>query len=177
MEKRECRYCLSQGTLDQFITPCSCQGSMKFVHQQCLSDWIKNSNKTIQETIKDRQKMYSFTCEICKHEMRYTKTFKNNFFISMTKLFKSIFSNLRTTCLLGIHSFVMYFIFKRFTMILIGLPKLFMKRRKPSFWMNLFHNFTVCFSIMLAIDDIFKFYKNIYIRKRKCVIRFLTKAD
>jgi len=150
---------------------------MKYVHQQCLSDWIKNCNKTIQETTKGGQKFYSLTCEICKYQMRYTKTYKNNVFVSMMKLLKSIFCNFKSTFLLGTHSLVMYFICKRFTMIINDLPMLFAKRRKPSFWMNLFHNFTVCFSIIMAIDDIFKFYRNMYIHKRKCFVKFLTKAD
>lgn len=150
---------------------------MKFVHQECLSDWIKNCNKTITESSKGGQKFYSITCEICKYQMRYTKTYKNNILVSMTKLIKSIFSNVKSTFLLGIHSLVMYFICKRFTMIVNDLPKLFAKRRKPSFWMNLFHNVTVCFSIIMAIDDILKFYRNMYVQKRKCVIKFLTKAD
>lgn len=177
IEKKECRYCLSEGALNEFITPCLCEGTMKYVHQQCLEDWIKNCNKPIQESIKGGHKFFSIICEICKFQMRYTKTYKNNFFVSITKLLRSIFSNIKSTFLLGIHSVVIYFIFRRFSMIMNDIPKLFAKRARPSFWMNLFHNFTVCFSIIMAIDDIIRYYRNMYVQKRKCVVKFLSVSD
>lgn len=150
---------------------------MKYVHQACLEDWIKNCNKTIQETTKNNQIFYMITCEICKYQMKYTKSYKNNFFVSITKLIRSIFSSLKSTFLFGVHSVVLYFICKRFTLLLNELPRLLSKRRKPSFFMNLFHNITIFISIGMALDDIYNFYKQMYIRKRKCVVQFLQKSN
>lgn len=42
---RVCRICLDEEDLSHqesnpFITPCGCQGSMKFIHLNCVKEWI-----------------------------------------------------------------------------------------------------------------------------------------
>ena len=44
------------------IAPCLCDGSMKFVHQECLQKWIKSSDKEC--------------CELCKYEYKMTSKVK-----------------------------------------------------------------------------------------------------
>lgn len=50
-----CRICHCEGDEDSpLITPCRCTGSLHFVHQACLQQWIKSSDTRC--------------CELCKYE-------------------------------------------------------------------------------------------------------------
>uniref|UniRef100_A0A3B4CPV6 E3 ubiquitin-protein ligase MARCHF6 n=1 Tax=Pygocentrus nattereri TaxID=42514 RepID=A0A3B4CPV6_PYGNA len=54
-----CRVCRSEGTLDKpLYHPCVCTGSIKFIHQECLVQWLKHSRKEY--------------CELCKHRFAFT---------------------------------------------------------------------------------------------------------
>ena len=55
-EQSQCRICLESQDRDLLITPCKCNGSMKYVHEQCLKLWILSSNPDIN----------SSSCELCK---------------------------------------------------------------------------------------------------------------
>lgn len=49
-----CRICHSDAPVDDLIVPCNCTGSLKYVHQSCLQNWLKiNGSKS---------------CEICKED-------------------------------------------------------------------------------------------------------------
>ncbi|KAF2469360.1 uncharacterized protein BDR25DRAFT_304475 [Lindgomyces ingoldianus] len=57
-----CRICRGEGTTDEpLFYPCKCSGSIKFVHQECLMEWLSHS-----------QKKY---CELCKTPFRFTKLY------------------------------------------------------------------------------------------------------
>uniref|UniRef100_A0A4W5MT16 RING-type E3 ubiquitin transferase n=1 Tax=Hucho hucho TaxID=62062 RepID=A0A4W5MT16_9TELE len=50
-----CRICHCEGDDDSpLITPCNCTGSLRFVHQTCLQQWIKSSDTRC--------------CELCKYQ-------------------------------------------------------------------------------------------------------------
>ncbi|KAM6977295.1 E3 ubiquitin-protein ligase MARCHF6-like [Aplochiton taeniatus] len=54
-----CRVCRSEGTADKpLYHPCVCTGSIKFIHQECLVQWLKHSRKEY--------------CELCKHRFAFT---------------------------------------------------------------------------------------------------------
>lgn len=57
-----CRICRGEGTDElPLFYPCKCSGSIKFVHQDCLMEWLSHS-----------QKKY---CELCKTPFRFTKLY------------------------------------------------------------------------------------------------------
>lgn len=57
-----CRICRGEGTTAQpLYYPCKCSGSIKYVHQECLMEWLSHS-----------QKKY---CELCKTSFRFTKLY------------------------------------------------------------------------------------------------------
>ncbi|KAF8455309.1 hypothetical protein BGX38DRAFT_1267228 [Terfezia claveryi] len=61
-EPDHCRICRSEGTVEeQLFHPCKCSGSIKFVHQDCLMEWLQHS-----------QKKY---CELCKTPFQFTKLY------------------------------------------------------------------------------------------------------
>ena len=60
-----CRICRGEGSEEeQLFYPCKCSGSIKYVHQGCLVEWLSHS-----------QKKY---CELCKTPFRFTKLYDPN---------------------------------------------------------------------------------------------------
>lgn len=63
-----CRICLSEAFEDddRLISPCSCIGSLKYIHYRCLKEWL-NQKVTIREgdgyTHVSWEKL---ECELCK---------------------------------------------------------------------------------------------------------------
>jgi E3 ubiquitin-protein ligase MARCH6 len=57
-----CRICRGEGTLEEpLFYPCKCSGSIKYVHQDCLMEWLSHSQKK--------------HCELCKTPFRFTKLY------------------------------------------------------------------------------------------------------
>ncbi|KAL8998657.1 MAG: hypothetical protein Q9169_002317 [Polycauliona sp. 2 TL-2023] len=61
-EADACRICRSGAAKDEpLFHPCRCSGSIKFVHQQCLMEWLTHAQKK--------------HCELCKTPFRFTKLY------------------------------------------------------------------------------------------------------
>ncbi|KAI1151571.1 hypothetical protein F4825DRAFT_352670 [Nemania diffusa] len=57
-----CRICRGEATDDEpLFFPCKCSGSIKYVHQDCLMEWLSHSQKK--------------HCELCKTAFRFTKLY------------------------------------------------------------------------------------------------------
>jgi hypothetical protein len=182
LTKKECRYCLSDDKTEKLIDPCHCEGTMKYVHQECLEDWIKNGNRHVKEIInpKNNMKIYLTICEICKYQMKYTKIYKNSIFQSIFKLMRTIFGNYKNCFILLFHSVITYFLIKRLKLFLHEFLSTFKKNFNifnPSIWINFTHNLTVLTSILIAINDIYMFYSKLLMQKRKCLINFLPRSE
>ncbi|XP_012505471.1 PREDICTED: E3 ubiquitin-protein ligase MARCH6 [Propithecus coquereli] len=77
-EEDICRVCRSEGTPEKpLYHPCVCTGSIKFIHQECLVQWLKHSRKEY--------------CELCKHRFAFTPS---KFFRSFHCIFLVITSQL-----------------------------------------------------------------------------------
>ncbi|CAI7638206.1 unnamed protein product [Penicillium glandicola] len=60
-----CRICHGEATEEEpLFYPCKCSGSIKFVHQICLVEWLSHSQKK--------------HCELCKTPFRFTKLYDPN---------------------------------------------------------------------------------------------------
>ncbi|KAI2617211.1 hypothetical protein GGS26DRAFT_603262 [Hypomontagnella submonticulosa] len=82
-----CRICRGEGTADEpLFYPCKCSGSIKYVHQDCLMEWLSHSQKK--------------HCELCKTPFRFTKLYAPDmpkrlpFHIFVTHMAKYLFRNL-----------------------------------------------------------------------------------
>ncbi|XP_028644905.1 E3 ubiquitin-protein ligase MARCH1 isoform X3 [Grammomys surdaster] len=81
-----CRICHCEGDEESpLITPCRCTGTLRFVHQSCLHQWIKSSDTRC--------------CELCKYD-----------FIMETKL-KPLRKELITSCVRASASFLVPILF------------------------------------------------------------------
>ncbi|KAL2194713.1 hypothetical protein P885DRAFT_80023 [Corynascus similis CBS 632.67] len=60
-----CRICRGEGSTEEpLFFPCKCSGSIKYVHQDCLMEWLSHSQKK--------------HCELCKTSFRFTKLYDPN---------------------------------------------------------------------------------------------------
>lgn len=64
---KTCRICLLEGPADDdpLITPCSCKGSIRYVHLSCLRTWIKG-RLNLQDNPKGSYFYKQLSCELCK---------------------------------------------------------------------------------------------------------------
>jgi E3 ubiquitin-protein ligase DOA10 len=64
-EEKFCRVCRCEGTPDQpLFHPCKCRGSIKYIHQDCLTYWLDHSNKD--------------TCDICHSKFNFKIIYNEN---------------------------------------------------------------------------------------------------
>ncbi|RMZ81668.1 hypothetical protein DV737_g2379, partial [Chaetothyriales sp. CBS 132003] len=60
-----CRICRGEASPDQpLFYPCKCSGSIRYVHQDCLMEWLAHSKKK--------------HCELCKTPFRFTKLYNQS---------------------------------------------------------------------------------------------------
>lgn len=62
-----CRICRGEATTNQpLIHPCRCRGSIKYIHQECLMEWILHSNQNVK------------LCDICNTPYRFRTVYDPN---------------------------------------------------------------------------------------------------
>lgn len=63
-----CRICLSDEETEEnpFISPCKCDGSVKFVHIRCLQEWMRSKSEVKTKGCITRCIMNQLKCELCK---------------------------------------------------------------------------------------------------------------
>lgn len=70
MSKNEiiCRICFTEGgeVDNPLITPCSCSGTMKYIHLQCLQQWLKTKLHTKVSGNSVSILWKTLECELCK---------------------------------------------------------------------------------------------------------------
>jgi E3 ubiquitin-protein ligase MARCH6 len=67
MEEDTCRICRGEATESSpLFYPCKCRGSIKYIHQDCLEEWLKHSNKK------------EASCDICHQRYKFTTVFQDN---------------------------------------------------------------------------------------------------
>ncbi|KIK61982.1 hypothetical protein GYMLUDRAFT_198796 [Collybiopsis luxurians FD-317 M1] len=61
-EQDTCRICSAPAEPDQpLFHPCKCSGTIRYIHQDCLTTWLAHSKKK--------------TCDVCKHQYSFTKVY------------------------------------------------------------------------------------------------------
>lgn len=64
-EQDTCRICSAPAEQDQpLFHPCKCSGTIRYIHQDCLTTWLAHSRKK--------------TCDVCKHPYAFTKVYDPN---------------------------------------------------------------------------------------------------
>ncbi|KIL65587.1 hypothetical protein M378DRAFT_518862 [Amanita muscaria Koide BX008] len=64
-EEDTCRICSTPGTDEQpLFHPCKCSGTIRYIHQDCLTTWLAHSKKR--------------KCDLCNHPFSFTKVYAPN---------------------------------------------------------------------------------------------------
>lgn len=65
--ENNCRICRGEGTPSQpLLHPCKCRGSIRYIHQDCLLEWLKHSNKSTEQ------------CDICNTPYKFRTIYDEN---------------------------------------------------------------------------------------------------
>lgn len=199
----QCRYCLSDENEYEMIEPCNCQGSLKSVHQQCLTQWIKKSNKkfelvqlnkssldlasyqdnvhkssSINSNIQQEYPIYSIECEICKCRMKCYQVYQNTLINSFFNTLKFTFLDLRNLPYVIMHFAILYYMLNKCNSLFYYIYQIFTNFRPNTKLLMRFGNeFAVLCAVVWYINDILKFYKNIYWEQRNVVVKFLPNQN
>lgn len=66
-EEHSCRICRGEATRKQpLIHPCKCRGSIRYIHEDCLLEWLKHSSKSTKQ------------CDICNTQYRFKTIYDPN---------------------------------------------------------------------------------------------------
>lgn len=72
------------------ITPCKCKGTMKFIHIECLREWL-NSKRSFKENAAVKTYCWKvLECELCKLKFPDRICSENGKFIELISFDKSI---------------------------------------------------------------------------------------
>ncbi|KAI9062714.1 hypothetical protein FKP32DRAFT_1667072 [Trametes sanguinea] len=64
-EQDTCRICSAPAEPDQpLFHPCKCSGTIRYIHQDCLTEWLAHSKKK--------------TCDVCKYPYSFTKVYSKD---------------------------------------------------------------------------------------------------
>lgn len=177
----ECRYCLHECTEIEKIKPCKCEGSLKYVHPDCLKSWIKyKENIEVRQTIENNNTVTFFAakCEICKEEIKFFTGFENNIISSICSTAYEILSNYRNFPYLVMHMFLLYLFYHRVTLILYESLSVIKKRIKTRVFMKLGSELALVFSFSYVFNEfIVKFYSDIYYEKRSEKYHFINRLS
>lgn len=113
-----CRICRGEATDElPLFYPCKCSGSIKFVHQDCLMEWLSHS-----------QKKY---CELCKTPFRFTKLYDHQMPQTLPlPLF------LRQICLHGVQNIIRWIRYLMVSLVWLGwLPWSIRQVWRGLFWL------------------------------------------
>lgn len=114
-----CRICRGEAAPDEpLFYPCKCSGSIKYVHQDCLMEWLSHSQKK--------------HCELCKTPFRFTKLYAPDmpktvpFYIFISHITKYLFRNMLVWARAGLVLMVW----------LVWLPYLMRRVWSALFWLS-----------------------------------------
>lgn len=173
--KLECRYCLCEESKEKLIQPCNCEGSLKYVHNSCLGEWIKNSQKPYEIIYENETAYYTSLCEICKYKMKYQINFENNFFVSFIYTMKNTLFSIKSCFFLLLHSLVIFYFFNRLTFLVYHGIYVVSKNFKTKYLMRFVNEMAIFSTILWYTNDIVRYYGNLFFEQRKSLLVFLPK--
>ncbi|KAK9237104.1 hypothetical protein V1525DRAFT_443315 [Lipomyces kononenkoae] len=95
-----CRICRGEGTPEEpLYHPCKCSGSIKYVHQDCLMEWLQHSQR-------------KQSCELCKTPFKFTKLYSPDMpsHIPPLLFLSKIVSHIRTSIMLYLRLMLVCFV-------------------------------------------------------------------
>lgn len=108
-----CRICRGEGTLEiPLFHPCKCKGSIKYLHEPCLLEWIASRNLDISKPGS------TVNCDICHYPFQFKTTYIENMpdkiplHILITRSLSSYYANIKSG----------FIIFLAGVLLILGIP-------------------------------------------------------
>jgi E3 ubiquitin-protein ligase DOA10 len=145
MNEKICKYCLQSDNQESIISPCLCNGSIKYVHKKCLIEWIlqKIINSGTNNIYPGFSQTRDFRCELCLYRyniIEYEDT-RNNKTLYINIIFYIFLASLFHISL--------YILFGKIMSVDIFLNSLFFENNYS--WSSVFINGFIITHIMLAL--------------------------
>lgn len=100
-QEMHCRICLDNKHLEDFISPCKCSGTLKYVHRKCFLLWVRQRSRQDQQ----------FKCEICNTiYLDYPSQSGFLAYIGQCLNFREANRNTVAILVLVIHLYLLYFV-------------------------------------------------------------------
>jgi hypothetical protein len=160
---------------DKMITPCQCEGSMKYVHDFCLYDWIKNSNREVKTNNTHMGVFYVTTCEICHNSIRFQLVYRNSFARGLYKVTKNTLQSVRSFSLFTFVNISIYFIYFRIKLFSRELNDHYVNSYRDLDSTNTLHHFMFLIGLGTIVNDVIKYYRNLFHSKRKAKVKFIER--
>lgn len=172
--KQECRYCFIEDYKNNLIQPCKCLGSLNFVHEKCLTNWIKKSKKPLENNKEKGNEIYSSKCEICQYPMKFQINYENNYFISCIKTLFLILS-IKNFIFFILHLTIVCYFFKRLHFIIFQGISIFSEHFNTLYLIRYANEIGIFLTILFYTRDIFAYYKSIFSNQRKMIMKNISK--
>eukprot|EP00483_Globobulimina_turgida_P011756 UN11778 len=122
-EDKLCRYCLDGKNALNLISPCDCEGTSKYVHQECLAQWIKTKHASSLRIniIQHQSATRTLQCTECRgdYRIRISSVSWNTFF------YRLLFDNTNQKLLQKMGLQIAWILFQSTTLSLVS--KAFLK--------------------------------------------------
>lgn len=197
----QCRYCLSDelvGDSDKFVDPCNCQGSLRYVHQKCLYQWISKSGKQSDlvlvgssdssrlreenfenfdnfDNFENSANLYGIKCEICTYEMKCYQIYQLSIIASLLSTSKNFLFDFKKYPICLFHFSVLYFVYYQFQSIVLCIFEIFYIQIGRKILTDLIYDLSLLTLNIWFGGGIFKFYQNKFLEQRGTIFKFLPK--
>lgn len=137
----ECRICFNS-VREGLVSPCRCKGSIMFIHQTCLSKWLKEKYpKEVRGLLMShKNNATGIQCELCKYEFRL-----NSKYLKPSQILKKLQCSRQIYNVLINVPIIIFLIYKSSNLLhhlLLFLYSLTLKNNKPHDILSKFLHFT-----------------------------------
>ena len=171
-----CRFCFCSAPLNKLISPCVCEGSMKYVHSKCLERWMSAGFQRHVEQLGESN-FYVYPCEVCKAGIKFERRRSINFFKSLAKITRKCLFSFRHFIKFSFHCALLAFVCLRTDNTVRSIMLVFKQKAIFSTYLDLYHNLVVFISFYLLSSDIKKYYTRLILNSKTSELRFLNSIE
>ena len=171
----ECKYCFTEDHIKNLIQPCNCLGSLRFVHEKCLCEWIQKSKKNIELTYENDLAYYCSKCELCNFQMKFHINYENNFLKTIFITLKYLLMSMKNLTYFILHTIVIFYFFNRLDFIIShGIDVFFSQNLNMICLIRFVNEVLIFFTILWYTRDIIKYYMVVFSEERKIIMKFVS---
>jgi hypothetical protein len=83
-----CRICRDDDSSSELIVPCHCRGTVKYIHRECLNEWLKTVNKAVLPFA--HTSLINAKCNLCNYKYQWEGGEKLLFVLKYSNMISAI---------------------------------------------------------------------------------------